>query len=42
MENIKTTIVLFSGNLDKVIAAFIANGASAYNQEITIFTTFGD
>lgn len=43
MENKKekTTIVLFSGDLDKAIAAFIiANGAAAYDHEVTIFTTF--
>lgn len=37
----KTTIVLFSGDLDKAIAAFIiANGAAAYDHEVTIFCTF--
>ncbi len=37
----KTTIILFSGNLDKAIAAFIiANGAAAYDHEVTIFFTF--
>ena len=37
----KTTIVLFSGELDKSIAAFIiANGAAAYDHEVTIFFTF--
>ncbi|MCY9667545.1 DsrE/DsrF/DrsH-like family protein [Paenibacillus alginolyticus] len=36
-----TTIVLFSGDLDKAIAAFIiANGAAAYDHEVTIFFTF--
>ncbi|WP_409343316.1 DsrE/DsrF/DrsH-like family protein [Paenibacillus sp. MBLB4367] len=42
MENKqKTTIVLFSGDLDKAIAAFIiANGAAAYDHEVTIFFTF--
>lgn len=42
MENKeKTTIVLFSGELDKAIAAFIiANGAAAYDHEVTIFFTF--
>ncbi|MBO9600517.1 MAG: DsrE/DsrF/DrsH-like family protein [Cohnella sp.] len=36
-----TTIVLFSGELDKAIAAFIiANGAAAYDHEVTIFFTF--
>ncbi|XEC96064.1 DsrE/DsrF/DrsH-like family protein [Paenibacillus tarimensis] len=41
-ENIeKTTIVLFSGELDKAIAAFIiANGAAAYDHDVTIFFTF--
>ncbi|SFE22310.1 Peroxiredoxin family protein [Paenibacillus algorifonticola] len=40
-ENDKTTIVLFSGELDKAIAAFIiANGAAAYDHEVTIFFTF--
>ncbi|RAP75453.1 DsrE/DsrF/DrsH-like family protein [Paenibacillus montanisoli] len=37
----KTTIVLFSGELDKAIAAFIiANGAAAYDHDVTIFFTF--
>ncbi|WP_028563400.1 DsrE/DsrF/DrsH-like family protein [Paenibacillus pinihumi] len=37
----KTTIILFSGDLDKAIAAFIiANGAAAYDHEVTIFFTF--
>jgi peroxiredoxin family protein len=42
MENKeKTTIVLFSGELDKAIAAFIiANGAAAYDHEVMIFFTF--
>jgi peroxiredoxin family protein len=43
MENQKekTTIVLFSGDLDKAIAAFIiANGAAAYDHDVTIFFTF--
>jgi peroxiredoxin family protein len=41
MEKEKTTIVLFSGDLDKAIAAFIiANGAAAYDHEVTIFATF--
>ncbi|MEK0313873.1 DsrE/DsrF/DrsH-like family protein [Cohnella sp. 56] len=36
-----TTIVLFSGELDKAIAAFIiANGAAAYDHQVTIFFTF--
>lgn len=41
MEKKKTTIILFSGELDKSLAAFIiANGAAAYDHEVTIFTTF--
>jgi peroxiredoxin family protein len=37
----KATIVLFSGDLDKAIAAFIiANGAAAYGHEVTMFFTF--
>lgn len=37
----KTTIVLFSGDYDKAMAAFIiANGAAAYDHEVTIFFTF--
>jgi len=37
----KTTIVLFSGDMDKAMAAFIiANGAAAYDHEVTIFVTF--
>ncbi|NOU69297.1 hypothetical protein GC096_35360 [Paenibacillus sp. LMG 31461] len=37
----KSTIVLFSGELDKAIAAFIiANGAAAYDHEVTMFFTF--
>ncbi|MDF2661551.1 MAG: CoA-disulfide reductase [Paenibacillus sp.] len=37
----KSAIVLFSGDLDKAIAAFIiANGAAAYDHEVTIFFTF--
>lgn len=37
----KTTIVLFSGDYDKTMAAYIiANGAAAYDQEVTIFHTF--
>lgn len=36
-----TTIVVFSGELDKVMAAFIiANGAAAYGHNVTIFFTF--
>ncbi|WP_129728952.1 DsrE/DsrF/DrsH-like family protein [Ectobacillus funiculus] len=37
----KTTIVLLSGDYDKVMAAYIiANGAAAYDHEVTIFHTF--
>lgn len=42
MEKTKTTnIVLFSGDYDKAMAAYIiANGAAAYDHEVTIFHTF--
>ncbi|BBP86751.1 hypothetical protein BsIDN1_03690 [Bacillus safensis] len=35
----RTTIVLFSGDYDKAMAAYIiiANGAAAYDHEVTIF-----
>lgn len=37
----KTTIVLFSGDYDKVMAAYIiANGAAAYDHEVAVFHTF--
>jgi len=40
-ETKKTTIVLFSGDYDKTMAAYIiANGAAAYDHEVTIFHTF--
>lgn len=40
-ENKKTTIILFSGDYDKAMAAYIiANGAAAYDHEVTIFHTF--
>lgn len=40
-ETKKTTIVLFSGDYDKAMAAYIiANGAAAYDHEVTIFHTF--
>lgn len=40
-EKKKTTIVLFSGDYDKAMAAYIiANGAAAYDLEVTIFHTF--
>ncbi len=36
-----TTIVLFSGELDKAVAAMIiANGAKAAGRDVTIFFTF--
>ena len=37
----KKTIVVFSGDFDKAMAAFIiANGAAAMGDEVTIFFTF--
>ncbi|WP_017726111.1 DsrE/DsrF/DrsH-like family protein [Halalkalibacterium ligniniphilum] len=40
-EKKKTTIILFSGDYDKAMAAFIiANGAAAYDHDVTIFSTF--
>ncbi|HUX04711.1 MAG TPA: DsrE/DsrF/DrsH-like family protein [Acidimicrobiales bacterium] len=37
----KKTIILFSGELDKVLGAFvIANGAAAMGDEVTMFFTF--
>jgi len=40
-ETKRTTIVLFSGEYDKAMAAYIiANGAAAYDHEVTIFHTF--
>ncbi|HZH60355.1 MAG TPA: DsrE/DsrF/DrsH-like family protein [Metabacillus sp.] len=40
-ENKKTNIILFSGDYDKAMAAYIiANGAAAYDHEVTIFHTF--
>ena len=37
----KKTIILFSGDFDKVMAAFIiANGAAAMGDDVTIFSTF--
>ena len=36
-----TTIVLFSGDMDKAMAAFIiANGAASFGQNVTMFFTF--
>lgn len=41
LERKRTTIVLFSGDYDKAMAAcIIANGAAAYDHEVTIFHTF--
>lgn len=40
-EKKKTTIILFSGDYDKAMAAYIiANGAAAYDHEVTVFHTF--
>lgn len=37
----RTTIVLFSGDYDKAMAAYIiANGAATFDHEVTIFHTF--
>jgi len=37
----KTTIIVFSGDLDKAMASFIiANGAAAMGSEVTMFFTF--
>ena len=41
MSTDKKTIILFSGDFDKAMAAFIiANGAAAMGDEVTIFFTF--
>ena len=41
MDKTKKTIIVFSGELDKVMAAFvIANGAAAMGDEVTMFFTF--
>jgi peroxiredoxin family protein len=41
LEKKRTTIILFSGDYDKAMAAYIiANGAAAYDHEVTIFHTF--
>ncbi|MEW6274591.1 MAG: DsrE/DsrF/DrsH-like family protein [Bacillota bacterium] len=41
MEKTKKTIIVFSGDLDRVLAAFvIANGAAAMGDEVTMFFTF--
>lgn len=40
-EKKSTTIILFSGDYDKAMAAYIiANGAAAYDHDVTIFHTF--
>ncbi|MGD0982547.1 MAG: DsrE/DsrF/DrsH-like family protein [Acidimicrobiales bacterium] len=40
-DTTKKTIILFSGDLDRAIAAFIiANGAAAMGDEVTMFFTF--
>lgn len=40
-EKKRTTIILFSGDYDKAMAAYIiANGAAAYDHEVTIFHSF--
>lgn len=40
-EQKSTNIVLFSGDYDKAMAAYIiANGAAAYDHKVTIFHTF--
>lgn len=40
-KNTRLTMVLFSGDFDKVMAAFIiANGALAMGKEVTMFVTF--
>lgn len=41
MSTSRKTIILFSGEFDKVMAAFvIANGAAAMDDEVTMFFTF--
>ena len=41
MDTTKKTIIVFSGDLDKVMASFIiANGAAAMGDEVTMFFTF--
>ncbi|WP_164219206.1 DsrE/DsrF/DrsH-like family protein [Virgibacillus sp. YIM 98842] len=40
-EKKSTNIILFSGDYDKAMAAFIiANGAAAYDHDVTVFATF--
>ena len=41
MQQNKKTLIVFSGDLDKALAAFIiANGAAAMGSEVTMFFTF--
>jgi peroxiredoxin family protein len=41
MDTTKKTIIVFSGDLDKAMAAFIiANGAAAMGDDVTMFFTF--
>ena len=41
VDTTKKTIIVFSGDFDKVMAAFIiANGAAAMGDEVTMFFTF--
>lgn len=41
MDTSKKTIILFSGDFDRVMAAFIiANGAAAMGDDVTMFFTF--
>ena len=41
VDTTKKTIILFSGELDKVLGAFvIANGAAAMGDDVTMFFTF--
>ena len=41
MSTTKKTLIVFSGDLDRAIAAFIiANGAAAMDDEVTMFFTF--
>jgi peroxiredoxin family protein len=41
VDTTRKTIILFSGDFDKVVAAFIiANGAAAMDDDVTMFFTF--
>jgi len=41
MDTSKKTLIIFSGDLDRALAAFIiANGAAAMGDEVTMFFTF--